>query len=106
MIEFLDDLTSGCVFDMVSLFWHLLQFYCVLQAPANDTERKSVQCYRSFVMAEELLQFLPWSTALSDLPQMPLDVGTVFCCFFCSHGAVYNPFLLLFNGLSFLCYWR
>lgn len=71
----------GCVFDMVSLFWHLLQFCCVSEAPANDTGRESVQCYQSFLMAKELLRFLPWSTALADLSQRPLHVGTVFCCF-------------------------
>lgn len=71
----------GCVFCMVSLFCHLLQFCCVLQAPANDTGRESVQCYRTFVMVKELLELLPWSTALSVLSQIPLDVGTIFRCF-------------------------
>lgn len=69
------------VLGIFSLFWHLLQFCFVLEAPANDTGRESVQCYQTFAMAKELLQFLPWSTALSHLSQMPLNVGTIFCWF-------------------------
>lgn len=52
------------------------------------------------LVMEELLQFLPWNAALSKLAQIPLDMGLLLL--FCSHGALYNPFLLLFNRIS-LC---